>query len=215
MQVALAGPHLDVEADEPSRRELDRRHVPPEHPAVEDHTGIGTTLVLRHPVGDRVAADLLLAVVRDTEVDGQRARLDEPLCGLEDEPQLALVVSDAAAVRPLAANVELERVGLPELERRGRLDIEVVVDQDRRRVAGPVRGGNLAERQLALADRRQLRRAADAADEVADPLPRALHVVPVGRVGAHARDRDQLRQLGAPGFVHEAILCCGPCGSRR
>src|SRR5438477_1205821 len=33
---------------------------------------------------------------------------------------------------------------------------------------------------------------------LAHPFAGALHVFPVGRVGAHARDRDQLRQLGAP-----------------
>ena len=136
VQVALAGPHLDVDADEAAGRELDRRHVAAQHPAVEDHARVGAALVLRDPVGDRVAADLLLAVAGDAEVDRQRARLDEPLRRLEqDEPELALVVGDAAPVRPLAADVELERVGLPELERRRRLDVEVVVDEDGRRVA--------------------------------------------------------------------------------
>ena len=215
VQVALARPHLDVDADEAAGRELDRRDVAPEHPAVEDHAGVGPALVLRDPVGDRVAADLLLAVVRDAEVDRQRARLDEPLRGLEHEPELALVVGDAARVRPLAADLELERVGLPELERRGRLDVEVVVDEDGRRVARAVRGGDLAEHELALAERRQLGRAADAADELADPLARALDVLPVGRVGAHARDRDQLRQLGAPGLIHGERLYGDSARRRR
>ena len=181
-------------------------HVAAQHSAVEDHARVGASLVLRDPVGDRVAADLLLAVERDAEVDRQRARLDEPLRGLEDEPQLSLVVGDASSVRPFAANLELERVRLPELERRGRLDVEVVVDEHGRRIAGAVRRGNLAQHELALAERRQLGGAADAADELAHPLARAFHVVPVGRVGAHARDRDQLRQLGAPGLIHEGRL---------
>ena len=72
VQVALAGPHLDVDADEAAGRELDRRDVTPQHPAVEDHAGVGAALVLRDVVDDRVAADLLLAVERDAEVDGQR-----------------------------------------------------------------------------------------------------------------------------------------------
>ena len=75
-------------------------HVAPQHSAVEDHAGVGAALVLRDPVGDRVAADLLLAVERDAEVDRQRARLDEPLRGLEHEPELALVVGDAARRTP-------------------------------------------------------------------------------------------------------------------
>ncbi len=215
VQVALTRPDLDVDADEAAGRELDRRHVAPQHPAVEDHAGVGPALVLRDPVGDRVAADLLLAVVRDAEVDRQRARLDEPLRGLEDEPELALVVGDSPPVRPFAADVELERVGLPELERRGRLHVEVVVDEDRRRVAPAVRRRDLAERELALAERRQLGSAADAANELANPLAGALHVLPVGRVGAHARDRDQLRQLGAPGLIHGERLYGDSARRRR
>ncbi len=150
-----------------------------------------------------MAADLLLAVERDAEVDGQRVRLDETLCRFQDEPELALVVGDAAAVRPLAADVELERVGIPQIERCGRLDVEVVVDEHGRRVARAIRGADLAEHELALAERRQLGGAADAPNQVADPLAGALDVLPVGRVGAHTRDCDQLRQLGAPGLVHE------------
>ena len=215
MQVALARPHLDVEADEAAGRELDRRDVAPEHPAVEDHGRVGAALVLCNPVGDRVAADLLLAVEGDAEVDGERTGLDEALRRAEHEPELALVVGDAAAVRPLAADIELERVGLPELEWRGRLDVEVVVDEHCRRISGPVRGADLAEHELTVAERGQLGRAADASDELADPFARALDVLAVGRVGAHTWDRDQLRQLGAPGLVHGAIVCSGRCASPR
>ena len=136
-------------------------HVALQHPAVEDHARVRAALVLRDPVDDRVAADLLLAVEREAEIDRQRVRLDEPLRGLEHEQELALVVGDAARVRPLAADLELERVGLPEVERRGRLDVEVVVDEDGRRVAGAVGGRDLAEHELALAERRQLGGAAD------------------------------------------------------
>jgi len=64
----------------------------------------------------------------------------------------------------------------------------------------------LAQHELALTERRQLGGAADAPDELAHPLARALHVLPVSGVGAHARDRDQLRQLGAPGLIHEGRL---------
>ena len=215
VEIARAGAHLHVEADEAAGGELDRRHVAPEHPAVEDHGGVGATLVLRDEVGDRAAADLLLAVEREAEVDGQRARLDEPLRRAEDDPELALVVRDPAAVRPLAADVELEGIGLPQLERRRRLNVEVVVDEDGWRFSGAVRCGDLAERELALAERGQLRGAADPADELADPLAGALHVLPVGRVGAHTRDSDQLRQLGAPGLVHAVIVCSGRCASPR
>src|SRR5436190_689370 len=79
VQVAIAGPHLHLDPDEAAGRELDRRDVAPQHPAVEDHAGVGAALVLRDVVGDRVAADLLLAVERDAKVDGQRAGLDKPM----------------------------------------------------------------------------------------------------------------------------------------
>ena len=105
VQVALAGPHRRRRT--PTRPRVASSIVgtsTPQHPAVEDHAGVGAALVLRDVVDDRVAADLLLAVEREAEVDRQRARLDEPLRRLEEEPELALVVGDAAPVRPLAAD---------------------------------------------------------------------------------------------------------------
>jgi hypothetical protein len=46
--------------------------------------------------------------------------------------------------------------------------------------------------------------AARAADEVADPLAGALHVGGVLRVGADARNADELGQVVEPGLVHGA-----------
>ena len=57
-------------------------------------------------------------------------------------------------VEPLVPDRRLERVGLPELERRGRLHVEVAVGEDRRRGRGTVRGRDLAhdERPLSVQD---------------------------------------------------------------
>ena len=43
------------------------------HAAVEDHAGVGAALVLLEELDDRLAADLLLAVGDDADVDRQRA----------------------------------------------------------------------------------------------------------------------------------------------
>ena len=163
-----------------------------QHAAVEDDRGVGADGVVREVVDDRRAADLLLAVAREAQVDRQRVRLDELLRGLQQDEELALVVGDAARVRPLVLDRELERVGLPELERRRRLHVEVAVAEDGRRVLRIVRRADLAERELLLAERRQLGGAADPPDEVADPLAGALDVVAVRRIGADPRDRDEL-----------------------
>ena len=95
---------FDVERRQPARRELERRarrrrSMPPSKitPASAPRSSCADV------VDDRVAADLLLAVAREAQVDRQRVRLDEPLRRLEDDPELALVVGDAARVRPLVA----------------------------------------------------------------------------------------------------------------
>ena len=50
----------------------------------------------------------------------------------------------------------------------------------------------------------KLRFAAGPADEVADPFARLAHVAVVRRVGADARDPDELGQVVEPGLVHGA-----------
>src|SRR5262249_48251837 len=90
--------------------------------------------------------------------------------------------------------------------RRRRLDVEVAVAEHRRRARGIRRGRQLPERELLLAVRRQLRGAADTPDELANPLAGLLDVLPVRRVGADARDRAQLGELGAGGVIHQARL---------
>src|SRR5581483_237993 len=206
VEVALAGADVHVEGDQASRRQLEHRQVAAEHAAVEDDRGVRAAAVGGEVVDDRATADLLLPVAREAEVDGQRACLDEPLRGAQQDPELALVVGDAAPVRPLAADRELEGIALPALERRGRLHVEVPVAEDGGRVRRVGGRRDLAERELLFAERSELRGAPDPADALADPLAGTLDVVAVRRVGAHARDGDQLSELGALRGVHGTRL---------
>ena len=84
------------------------------------------------PVDDRVAADLLLGVDREADVDGQLAGCREQLRRLEEHVQVRLVVGDPAGDELAVALDERPGVGLPELERVGRLDVEVRVGEDGR-----------------------------------------------------------------------------------
>ena len=105
MQVALARSHLDVERDEPARRDDELGRVPGLHPAVEDDACVDRPVVGGEEADDRVAACLLLAVADDAERHGQRPLGEELLDRLQLHPELALVVRDSAGVEPLAAHL--------------------------------------------------------------------------------------------------------------
>src|SRR5262249_61460921 len=93
---------------------------------------VGAARVVGEEIDDRMPADLFLAVRADAQVHGQVTGLGEELRRLEHAPELALVVRDTARDEPLAADGQLERRRLPELERCGRLDVEVAVQKDGR-----------------------------------------------------------------------------------
>ena len=87
---------------------------------------------LLEELDDRLPADLLLAVAGDPQMlTGSAPVRGEQRRALQQRPELALVVRDAARVEPLVANRRLERLAVPELERRRRLHVEVAVDEDR------------------------------------------------------------------------------------
>src|SRR5213078_814754 len=118
--------------------------------------------------------------------------------------ELTLVVRDAARVDPLVADRRLERLALPQLERRRRLHVEVAVDEDRRRVAVVGRRRNVADDERLRIGLLQLRLTPRAPNEVANPLPRVAHVTRVLRIRADARNPQELRKLVEPGLVHDA-----------
>jgi hypothetical protein len=213
MEVVVAGAKPQVVVDEPAGAEIEGGHVLPGHAAVEDEAGVGAALVGGEEVDDRVAAHLLLAVEGDPDVHRQLSRLREERGGLQQEVRVALVVDGAAAVDPPVADLRLEGRRLPEVERRGRLDVEVAVQEDGGRIAVPRGGGNLAEGEGVCRHRVQLGPAPRLADEVADPLTGAADVGGVRRIGAHARDAQELEELLEPSrigpLVHGRNLAAG------
>ena len=90
--------------------------------------------------------------------------------GLEDEIGVALVVDGAPRVQVAVADLGLERVGLPEVERRRRLDVEVAVEEDGRRLVRARGGADLPDRERMPVRVDELGLAAGRADELAHPL---------------------------------------------
>ena len=174
------------------------------HAAVEDHARIGAPLVLRQEFDDRLAADLLLAVRDDPDVDRKGALGRKLPGGVQEHPELPLVVGHPSRVQPLVADRRLERIRLPELERRRRLDVEMAVAEDRRGTLRSRRGADLADDQRALAVRHELRLPAPAPDLVGDPFGGTNQVVGMRRIGAHGLDAQKLAELVEPGCFESA-----------
>ena len=197
-----------MEVAHPARRDVEGRDAAREHARVVDDAGVGVAVVGGEEVDDRVAAGLLLAVAGEAEVDRELSGARELLRRLEQHVQLALVVDDAARDEVLAVHGRIERAAVPEVERRRRLDVEVAVAEHRGRAA--VRGRtDLADGERLSLPVDQLGVAARAADAFADPFARALHVIRVRRVGAHARDAQELGKLVEPGLLHGRTLLAG------
>ena len=202
VHVALAGLHLQVERDEAARRKPELGLLGTRHPTVEDDAGVRAALVRLEEVDDGMAADLLLPVGHDSDVHGQRVLLAKQLGRLEEREELSLVVGDAARVVPAVPFGELERRRLPELERRGRLDVEVSVDHHRRSLRAVGVRRDVADDEITLTHWHELRLAAGSLHEVPHPFGGPTHIVEVRRVGAHARNRDEFAQLFDPGLLH-------------
>ena len=131
-------------------------------------------LVGLEELDDRVAAGLLLAVAAEADVDRQLAGPRELARGGEQHVELALVVDRAAPVEVAVADLGLERIALPELERVGRLHVEVAVAEDGRRARRRRRGADLADRERLAVPVDELALAAGVADERRRPTrPRA------------------------------------------
>src|SRR5581483_9502108 len=98
--------------------------------------------------------------------------------------ELALVVGGAARVQVPVANLRLEWVAVPELERVRRLHVEVAVAEDRRRAVAR-RGANLADRERLAVPVDELGFASRLPQQPADPLPRFCDVAGMRRIRAH------------------------------
>ena len=199
VQVALAGAHLDVEVEDaaqprcrtPARR---ARRIPPSRTSATSAPRSSSL----DPIDDRVPADLLLAVAREAHVDGQLARGGEQLGRLEEHEQVRLVVGDARARRASRRARRARTAALPELERVGRLHVEVRVDEHVGASLGTARGRaprrSRAGRPLPVDDLGRCRRP-PGSRSAPTRRPRATSARVRG-IGADRRDRDQLGELG-------------------
>src|SRR5512132_2273109 len=211
MEVARASAHLEREGHDAACSRADRWNATPLHRGVEDDARVGAAFVPLEELHDRVAADLLLAVADDAQVHRQLALRREQHRTLQQRPELSLVVGHAARVEPLVADGRLERLAVPELERRRRLYVEVAVDEDRACVTVAGRRRDLADDERLRVSLLELGLAAGSAHEVAHPLPRFPHVRLVQRVRTDARNAQELGELVKPRLVHERGVYAGWC----
>ena len=200
MEVALARAHADVEVDEPPHGQVERRRVRPRHAAVEDEAGVGAALVGGEKVDDRVAADLLLAVEGDPDVDREGALLGEQARGLQERgrscpcrrPRRARRASrrEAPARRdPTPRGRAARAAGRRSARRGGRSGRRRRRSRRRshRRRAGALRGD-----ELGLARRRRGRtRRTHSPDRTTSSA--------WAGIGAHARDAQPVGELREPG----------------
>ena len=183
-----------MEIEHPADPDAERGHVAPDHRAVEDHRRVRQSPILLDPLHDRVASDLLLAVEREADVDGQLPGGGEAGGRLDEEEQVAFVVGDTAREEVPVPLRELERGGLPELERVRRLDVEVRVAKDGRRLVSMLRRPELPDDERVPVGLDELGLATARHDPVPHPRAGGAHVLGVRRIRAHGRDRDQLRE---------------------
>ena len=167
----------------------------PDHRAVEDQRRVRIALIGVDPLDDRVAADLLLAVEREADVDRELAGGCELPHGLDEQEHVPLVVGDPAREETAVAMRELERRRLPEIERILRLNVEVRVAEHRRCRLGTLRGRHLADDERSRAPRNELGRSPGGADLLRNPFSSRHDVRRVRRVGAHGRNGDELGEL--------------------
>ena len=137
VKLARSRPQPHLRPCEAAQAGRDRRQVGVDHAAVEDDGGGEVALhVGGEVVQDRVAADLLLAVGEHPHVHPELARRREVERRAEERVEVPLVVACPAGVDMAVTHLGLERRARPEIQRPGRLDVVVAVDDDGRR-AGP------------------------------------------------------------------------------
>jgi hypothetical protein len=191
-----------MEIAEPAKSRVEDRDATLDHPAVEDERGVCRSFVRIHPFDNRLPADLFLRVECEADVDWELPGARELASSLDEHEEVRLVVGDAARVEPTITLGELERRRLPELERIGRLDVEVGVAEDRRRRLRALGRRHLAddERPSSI-PRNFVCRSAGPANAICDPRSRPLDVAGVRWIGADRRDSDQLGELRAKFLV--------------
>ena len=140
------------------------------------------------------AADLLLALEDDADVDRQRPGLPEVrLERLDVHEQLPLVVGGAAREQLVVAHRRLERRRRPQLERVDRLHVVVPVEEHRRR-AGRVQPVAVDDRVARRVDHPHVLEA-DGPQVIGGPVGAAAHVAGVLGQRADARDGEVLGEF--------------------
>ncbi len=198
VEISLARSNPHVEVAEPPQRRVERGDPWLLHAAVEDDRRVRPTLVGSDPVDDRLAADLLLGVEGEANVDRKLPGSCELMRGADEHEELGLVVRDPAGEEPTVPLGQLERRRVPEVERVGRLDVEVRVADDRGRSLGARARTDLADDERSASVRRDgVGLSSRLANPSRNPLGCLDDVVRVCGIGAHGRDGDQLGELVA------------------
>ena len=206
MQVALAGAHMQVISERAARRDVEGRAAARDHRPVEDQAAVGPRLHLPHAVERQRAGPLLRAIDQEADVDGERAMGEHSADRLEIHDEMALVVDDAAAVEPLAADFGAERRALPQGEVAGRLHVEMPVDEQRRGRFGADLSRQVGEQHLLAGRADDAGGGSERGKARLQPCQRRLHVGGMRRVDADARYRHQLLQLRQPAAVARASV---------
>ncbi len=135
---------------------------------------------------------------------------------MQERQEVALVVGGTTRVDAAIAQVGLERVRVPLLDRRDALHVVVAVDQDRRRVI--TRCAQLADGQRVPRRRDDSRRPAGLLDAVAHEARGSLEVARIAVAGRDRRDPKPRVQLVEQGIGHQYPsfapgcpgISCGP-----
>ena len=139
MKVAVGSLDVDLEVGQSLQAVGDGRHARGELAGVgDDRVVAGQTVAVLGDVGLEIdAADLFLTLDQELDVHRKRpGRLEPGLGGLQVGEHLALVVGGPSGVEVAVADGRLERRREPGLQRLGRLDVVVAVDEQGRLARG-------------------------------------------------------------------------------
>ena len=189
MDVLERAGHLDLGVHDAAQAHRQRRQVAFEEADVADDRDVASqpVPVRQQPRLEMDGRRLLLALEHEPQVDRQTpAAGQERLDGLQEDRDVALVVARPAGEHPAVDDDRIERRRRPLVDRIGRLDVVVAVDDDRRR---PGRMEPVGVDDGVAAGRRGLGVVhSDRAESLGQPVGRALAVGGVDRLGRHAGD---------------------------
>ena len=133
MQILVRPRHLHFEVGQPAHAAIDARHLVADHGGVGDEAYIGLQeiLVLAYPRRKAQRAYLLLPFEDEFHIMVKQPAAHLLLEGLQMHEELTLVVVGAAAPYGPVVNDRLEGIAVPFVQRLGRLDVVMPIDQNR------------------------------------------------------------------------------------